>query len=451
MSKKGPPKVSAPTNVLRCVHVEWDESTGTFKGLPDVWADLLPKDKSIMETSSKAMGVIGKHVAPTKPSKKMVRAVQGRDKKSSSASASEPQISAPYDFKHTAHVGVDERSSTGFTGLPDAWRDLLAGSGISKEERLQNPQEVLDVLQFKTQGLPPRKMPTRMTLDRDILKAVEIGTFDPNKILTREKKLGEGAGGVVYVCTDQRTQERVAVKISPMKDLENLKNEIAMHSLSQHDNIVEYKETFAHGDSLWILLEYMDGGALTDILGVNVKWNEADIAYVSREITQGLAFLHRNHRLHRDIKSDNVLVDFQGRVKLADFGFAAGLSEEATKRNSIVGTPYWMAPELIRGLDYDDKVDVWSLGITAIEMAEGEPPLMDEKPLRALLLITIRPPPTLLKQSMWSNSFNHFLKRCLMTRADDRSSTDELILHPFLKTASTMEGFAPFVAKTLRR
>lgn len=160
--------------------------------------------------------------------------------------------------------------------------------------------------------------------------------------------------------------------------------------------------------------------------------------------------MHRNHRLHRDIKSDNVLVDFKGRVKLADFGFAAGLTAEEDKRKSVVGTPYWMAPELIRGLEYDFKVDVWSLGITAIEMAEGEPPLIDEQPLRALLLITIQPSPTLQKQAQWSNAFNHFLKRCLMVRPEDRASTELLLMHPFINSACDEAEFGTFAEKTLK-
>ena len=164
------------------------------------------------------------------------------------------------------------------------------------------------------------------------------------------------------------------------------------------------------------------------------------IAYVCRESLMALAFLHRQHRLHRDIKSDNILVNKEGVVKIADFGFAINLTEEQNKRRSVVGTPYWMAPELIRGLEYDAKVDVWSMGITALEMADGyvegvhcvvvvflwttelnlcyffvlccsEPPLIREPPLRALLLITIQGPPQLEQPDRWSSQFRHFLAR----------------------------------------
>ena len=360
----------------------------------------------------------------------------------------EISVGRPYNLQHIDHVGVDQRSSTGFTGLPDKWRNLLKVSGITRDEIDAHPQEVLDVLQFHMQG-PPPKMPTRQTLQRNMLRAVNIESKDPTKIIKREKKLGEGAGGTVYLCTDLRNKEKCAVKISPISDLDNIKNEIAMHALTQHENIVRYIETFQWQEELWILLEFMEGGALTDVLGRGVQWTEANMAYVCKQALLGLAYMHKSHRLHRDIKSDNILVNLKGQVKLADFGFAVGLTEEENKRKSVVGTPYWMSPELIRGLEYDAKVDVWSLGITAIEMADGEPPLIDEQPLRALLLITIQPSPTVENPSKWSNALNHFLKRCLMTRPEQRASTEQLLMHPWIRTAGEPQAFADHVKSTL--
>ena len=172
----------------------------------------------------------------------------------------------------------------------------------------------------------------------------------------------------------------------------------------------------------------MHGGTLTEVLGPTIDIPESHIAFVCKQMLLGLAFIHRQHRLHRDIKSDNILVDFNGAVKLADFGFAVGLTEEQDKRRSVVGTPYWMAPELIRGLEYDAKVDVWSLGITAIELAEGEPPHLHEAPLRALLLITTKPSPTLRNEAKWSARFKHFLKCSLHTDPAKRASSESLLL-----------------------
>ena len=129
-------------------------------------------------------------------------------------------------------------------------------------------------------------------------------------------------------------------------------------------------------------MELMDAGCLTEILGPDIDFPETHIAYVCKNILQALSYLHRNNKLHRDIKSDNVLMNTKGEIKLADFGFAVGLTQEENRRKSVVGTPFWMAPELIRGSAYDGSVDIWSLGITALEMADGEPPHYHDAPLK---------------------------------------------------------------------
>jgi serine/threonine protein kinase len=149
--------------------------------------------------------------------------------------------------------------------------------------------------------------------------------------------------------------------------------------------------------------------------------------------------------MHRDIKSDNILLHSDGRVKVADFGFAVSLCQEEKNRQSVVGTPYWMAPELIRGTGYDAKVDVWSTAITALEMADGEPPHLHQPPLRALLLITTKAPPTLLKPEQWSKEFNHFLKCSLVLEPSKRASAEELLMHPFLKCCSTQQEYSEFI------
>lgn len=190
---------------------------------------------------------------------------------------------------------------------------------------------------------------------------------------------------------------------------------------------------------------------MTSICGVGVQWDEEAIAYVLREALKGLENLHSNHRLHRDIKSDNILFDTKGNVKLADFGFAATLTAEDTQRDSIVGTPYWMAPELIEGQKYDQKVDVWSLGITALEMADGEPPLLrDGLPqMRALLKITVDPPPTLINPNGWSYEFNHYLTMSLKKDPLARSTARDLLIHPFVGQSFDTRSFARFANKII--
>ena len=352
-------------------------------------------------------------------------------------------ISDPFAVIHVEHVDVSERTSTGFDGLPDRWRNLLKASEISKDEVLKNPDEVLDVLNFHIKG--PPKIPTLNVLRQDMREAVKIEKENPSRKYTKQRKLGEGAAGEVFECINKKTGRKCAAKICSLAELENVKQEIAMHAMSEHPNIVSYFETFQFKNELWMFIELMDGGSLTEMLGKHIRWGEPQIAYVCREMVKGLAFLHRQHRLHRDIKSDNVLLNSDGEVKLGDFGFSVNLTEEQNKRKSVVGTPYWMAPELIRGLDYNDKVDVWSLAITALEMADGEPPLINEKPLRALLLITINPPPTLVDESRWSRQFSHFLKCCLVADPKNRASTELLLMHPFILQACKRQDFAKFL------
>ena len=400
--------MGAPSNVQRVLHVEWDTKTGQFKGLPSAWKDApalggLGTDGDTVETSA-----LPSHLAPSLPA-----AQPGRSDRrivGGAGSASDGlNISAPFAVKHNIHVSVDPTSSTGFTGLPPDWDAMLSASGISREMVKAHPQEVLDVLQFHFEG-PPPSLPKKSALDKELETASLICKGDPSTLFTGLTKLGEGASGTVFLGTDKRSGKQVAIKTCAASDLVNLKTEIALQKLSVHPNIVSYIETYLHKDQLWIVLEFVHGGPLTEVLGPTIVVPEDKIAYVCKCMLQALAFLHRQHRLHRDIKSDNVLVGFNGAVKVADFGFAAGLSEEQDKRKSVVGTPYWMSPELIRGLEYDAKVDVWSLGITALEMAEGEPPHLHEPPLRALLLITTQGSPGLKKPEAATQRFKHFLK-----------------------------------------
>ncbi|CAM9413033.1 unnamed protein product [Discosporangium mesarthrocarpum] len=333
---------------------------------------------------------------------------------------------------------------------------VLKASGITKEEAVEHPQAVLDALAFHMDGPSKSKggkqrMPSRESMQKTLAEAVALKAQDPMQYYTNMQKLGQGASGTVFVGVDTRSGEKCALKFCPVAELEDLRNEIGMQCLSKHPNIVNFREAFITKTEVVIAMDYMEGGSLTDVLGTHVEFSEPNIAHVCKQMLLALSFMHHEHRLHRDIKSDNVLVDMHGRVKLADFGFAANLTREQDKRASVVGTPYWMAPEIIKGLEYDGEVDVWSLGITALEMAQGEPPLLHEPPLRALLLISINPPPGLKEQHKWSRGFTHFLSRCLDTDVNRRASAAELLEHPFIQMANTQEEFAKHVRAMLAK
>jgi len=226
--------------------------------------------------------------------------------------------------------------------------------------------------------------------------------------------------------------------------------EINIMKSSKHENIVEYIDSFiVENNKLWVVMELMDGGCLTDVLEQFefVRLNEAQIAYACHQTLKALSYIHKCHRIHRDIKSDNILLNSRGAVKIADFGYAAQLTQEQQKRHTVVGTPYWMAPELIRGHDYGFKVDIWSLGIMLMEMVEGEPPYMEFPPLRALFLITTKGIPPLQNADHWSPQLVDFYNKCLEKDVDKRPGAEALLQHPFLQHSCTPEEFAPIIAQ----
>lgn len=226
-----------------------------------------------------------------------------------------------------------------------------------------------------------------------------------------------------------------------------------MTVLSQNPNVVNYYESYKYNSCLWIVVELMKGNLTDLIMDKAGAIPENLMAYISREIIEGLRLLHSQFRIHRDIKSDNILLSLDGSVKLGDFGYAAQLTAEQDKRTTVVGTPSWMAPELVVGAKYDCKIDVWSLGIVLLEMAEGEPPNLRENPMKALYLTANGPPPSLTDKNKWSVEFNRFVTRCLIKDPDTRPNCEELLADPFIAlTPSTgKELFGQYLENWVKR
>ncbi|KAG0280147.1 Protein kinase [Linnemannia exigua] len=273
-----------------------------------------------------------------------------------------------------------------------------------------------------------------------------VSSGDPSTLYSKIKKVGQGASGSVYVAKHLTTNTKVAIKqmdlsLQPRKEL--VVNEILVMKESTNPNIVNYLDSFlVKGQELWVVMEYMEGGALTDVIDNN-KLSESQIACICLETCKGLQHLHSQNIIHRDIKSDNVLLDSLGHVKITDFGFCAKLTDQKNKRATMVGTPYWMAPEVVKQKEYGAKVDIWSLGIMAIEMIEQEPPYLDEEPLKALYLIATNGTPTLKKPETLSAELKNFLAVCLCVEVKSRATSKELLEHEFLKRAGSLQSLRP--------
>jgi len=362
-------------------------------------------------------------------------------------------VSAPFEVHHGIHV--DFNSTSGFSGLPSEWEAILQSSGIGKDDIILNSQAVLDVLEFAEKNKVGPAQSKDKDKDKEANKPqIEFKEYElsdlvnkvdnPRELYVNLEKCGEGAAGEVFLATEKSTSRQIAIKKMDLgkENAKLLVTEISIMKTSRHESIIEYIDSFAVDGQLWVVMEFMDGGCLTDILEEyeSVQLTELQIAYICKQTLSGLEYIHSLSRIHRDIKSDNILLNTNGAIKIADFGYAAQLTSEKLKRTTIVGTPYWMAPELIRGQEYNFKVDIWSLGIMVMEMAEGEPPYMEYPPLRALFLITTKGIPALKNPESWSPEFRKFVALCLEIENDKRLDASQLLKHPFLdKTAPPAE------------
>ncbi|EPY53613.1 STE/STE20/PAKA protein kinase Shk1 [Schizosaccharomyces cryophilus OY26] len=270
---------------------------------------------------------------------------------------------------------------------------------------------------------------------------------NPTLLYRNFSKIGQGASGDVFSARQVGTNLSVAIKkmnINQQPKKEFIVNEILVMKSHHHKNIVNFIETFFYKSELWMIMEYMRGGSLTEVV-TNNTLTEGQMATICRETLEGLRHLHRNGIVHRDIKSDNILLSLQGDVKLTDFGFCAQINSQMSKRTTMVGTPYWMAPEVVTRKEYGFKVDVWSLGIMAIEMVEGEPPYLNENPLRALYLIATIGTPNVSRPELLSSVFNDFLSKSLSVNPKLRPSSEELLRHPFLKKSVPLSSLVPLI------
>ncbi|KAJ2984585.1 hypothetical protein NUW58_g5984 [Xylaria curta] len=264
------------------------------------------------------------------------------------------------------------------------------------------------------------------------------------------EELGRGSFGVVYKGIEKATGEVVAIKHIDLEstddDIQDIQAEISVLSTCASSYVTQYKASFLRGSKLWIVMEYLGGGSCLDLLKPEpCSFSEPHIAIICRELLRGLEYLHAEGKIHRDIKAANVLLSESGKVKLADFGVAAQLTNIKSQRNTFVGTPFWMAPEVIQQNGYDFKADIWSLGITAMEMANGEPPHANLHPMKALFHIPKNPSPSL--EGNFSRDFKDFITQCLMKSPERRPSAKELLRHRFIKSSGKIEALQELIER----
>nr|XP_045617211.1 serine/threonine-protein kinase 3-like isoform X2 [Procambarus clarkii] len=287
-------------------------------------------------------------------------------------------------------------------------------------------------------GEPHTKHSEEQNENGELVKLSEESLMrQPEEVFDIICKLGEGSYGSVYKALHKESGQVLAIKQVPIDtDLQEIIKEISIMQQCDSHHVVKYYGSYFKDSDLWIVMEYCGAGSVSDIMRLRKKTlTEEEIATVIYDTLRGLEYLHLRRKIHRDIKAGNILLNTQGHAKLADFGVAGQLSDTMAKRNTVIGTPFWMAPEVIQEIGYDCVADIWSLGITALEMAEGKPPYGDIHPMRAIFMIPTKPPPSFREPDQWQPEFIDFVSRCLVKNPEERATASELLQNQFIRGA----------------
>ncbi|XP_053236623.1 serine/threonine-protein kinase PAK 5 isoform X4 [Podarcis raffonei] len=448
--KKKKLEISGPSNFEHRVHTGFDHREQKFTGLPQQWhsllADTANRPKPMVDPScitpiqlapmkldyDRAQMVVspplsGSDTYPRGPTK----LPQSQSKVTYSGSGY--QYPAVYHkFSHYHHQPSLQPSS----------------HYISTASYPSSPSITSSAYPPPSWGSSSDQQPSRVSHEqfRAALQLV-VSPGDPREYLDNFIKIGEGSTGIVCIATEKHTGKQVAVKkmdLRKQQRRELLFNEVVIMRDYHHENVVDMYNSYLVGDELWVVMEFLEGGALTDIV-THTRMNEEQIATVCLSVLRALSYLHNQGVIHRDIKSDSILLTSDGRIKLSDFGFCAQVSKDVPKRKSLVGTPYWMAPEVISRLPYGTEVDIWSLGIMVIEMIDGEPPYFNEPPLQAMRRIRDNLPPRVKDLHKVSSVLRGFLDLMLVREPSQRGTAQELLRHPFLKLAGPPSCIVPLM------
>eukprot|EP00093_Oithona_nana_P004912 04912.XXX_131361_132842_1 [CDS] Oithona nana genome sequencing. len=286
-------------------------------------------------------------------------------------------------------------------------------------------------------------------------------TRPPEEVFDILSKLGQGSYGSVFKAKHKDNNNIFAIKQVPVpgSDLQEVIKEISIMEQCDSPFVVKYFGSYFKNTEIWIVMEYCGVGSVLDIMKLRaLHWRlprgqvksltEPEIATILMGTLKGLEYLHLRKKIHRDIKAGNILLTECGQAKLGDFGVAGQLTDTLAKRNTLIGTPYWMAPEITQEIGYNCAADIWSLGITALEMAEGKAPYADINPMRFIFMIHMKPPPTFSQPDKWSETLIDFVSRCLVKNPESRATAPELLEHEFIKKSHTPDSLSTLIEET---
>ncbi|XP_073409949.1 serine/threonine-protein kinase PAK 5 isoform X6 [Dendrobates tinctorius] len=459
--KKKKIEISGPSNFEHRVHTGFDHKEQKFIGLPQQWQSLLADTANRPKPMVDPSCITPIQLAPMKSPIKLEREASAKaDYDRAQVSLSPPLTGSdtyprgPTKLPQTQNKSNYPSSSYQYPSVyhkPSPYHQPpLHGSPhyMSSGSYPSSPSTSSSAYPPPSWGSSSDQQPSRVSHEqfRAALQLV-VSPGDPREYLDDFIKIGEGSTGIVCIATEKHTGKQVAVKkmdLRKQQRRELLFNEVVIMRDYHHENVVDMYNSYLVGDELWVVMEFLEGGALTDIV-THTRMNEEQIATVCFSVLKALSYLHNQGVIHRDIKSDSILLTSDGRIKLSDFGFCAQVSKEVPKRKSLVGTPYWMAPEVISRLPYGTEVDIWSLGIMVIEMIDGEPPYFNEPPLQAMRRIRDNLPPRVKDVHQVSSVLRGFLDLMLVREPSQRATAQDLLRHPFLNLSGPQSCIIPLM------
>lgn len=481
-------EISTPSNFEHRIHAGFDARTGTYTGLPKQWQALLGPPRSISrpkpmvdpscitpvdvaELKTVIRGPSSRYNTPLPfgvTSSPMPSVARSNSLRISATSSPVVNVSSTRQSFRPSLPPVSQRgypfNDPSYAPLP--LRNQRPPTTTTTTFGVESPRPIHQITTIvappsrtMTPQLPP-KTPTTPQLirqqpktegvsDEEFRNALRfvVDSSDPRSDLTDYKQIGEGSTGVVDAAYKISTKQIVAVKRMNLKKQQRrelLFNEVSILRQYQHPNIVRFFSSHLVDEELWVVMEFMEGGSLTDIVTAT-RMTEPQIATISRQVLGALDFLHARKVIHRDIKSDSILLKRDGTVKLTDFGFCGQLSEEVPRRRSLVGTPYWTAAEVIAREPYDTRADIWSFGVMLIEMVEGEPPFFNDQPFQAMKRIRDEPEARFSRHAKVSLELIDLLSHCIVKDINQRWTSKDLLHHRFFTKAQHSSSIAPLL------